>query len=141
MAVALVLAGGVALAQSDLIVDPWTRVIAGKAAVPAVPAAVVPPRKAARADNGRSEEAARREAPRPVVEPWNPPVADAIPDPWVARTPAAAPPGPPTTAVEEAPHSLHASNWARVLPEIIDPWAPRPLAAYRDPLIVDPWAN
>jgi hypothetical protein len=46
-----------------------------------------------------------------------------------------------TLAAEEPPQPHHPSNWARVLPEIIDPWGPRRLAAYRDPLIVDPWPN
>jgi hypothetical protein len=146
LSVAVVLAGGAALAQADLIVDPWKRVLAGKAPAPAVP--VAPERKPGqRADSGWFEGKESAPAPRPVVEPWSPPVGETVTDPWAPRAavapqaPPLAPAPAPAPIVREPPSPLHASNWARVLPEIIDPWGPRRLAAYRDPLIVDPWPN
>jgi hypothetical protein len=135
----------VALAQADLIVDPWKRVLAGKAPAPAVPAAPEP-KAAQRADGVRLDGTASAPTHRPVVEPWSPPAGETIADPWAPR-PQVVPIGPapmapvPTPVADEMRHPLHASNWARVLPEIIDPWGPRRLAAYRDPLIVDPWPN
>ena len=130
-----------ALAQADLIVDPWKRVLAGKAPAPAVPTPRQAPRPQ-RADNGWLDDGERAAAaPKPVVEPWAP--VEMLPDPWATPAPAppaaAPPPRAPEPATAEAPHPLHPSNWARVVPEIIDPWGPGRLAVYRDPLIVDPW--
>lgn len=139
LSVALVLAGGVALAQSDLIVDPWKRVLSGKAPAPSVPVAPQAA-KPQRADSGWfEEERPAATAPKPVVEPGP---SLLVRDPWAPAPPSRASALPaPAPVAEEAPHPLHPSNWARVVPEIIDPWGPRRLVAYRDPLIVDPWAN
>lgn len=142
LSVALVFGGGVALAQSDLIVDPWKRVLAGEVKAPAVPAAPEAG-KAPREDSGwfddetRAAGAPKPEPSKPVVEPSGPPLVHA-PNPWV-DAPARATPAAPVAP--EAPRVLRASSWARVVPEIIDPWGPQRLVAYRDPLIVDPWAN
>jgi hypothetical protein len=73
------------------------------------------------------------------------PLGVMLPDPWVVR-PAASPASKvtssvaaPTAELDAGP--LHPGQWARVVPEIIDPWGPERLAAYRDPLIRDPWAH
>jgi hypothetical protein len=137
LSVAVVLAGGVALAQSDLIVDPWTRVLAGKAPAPTVPAAPEAS-KPSRAD-GWFDEAGPTAPLTPVVEPVAPASGELLTERPERAAPAA--PSPAPAPIAEAPHPLHPSNWARVVPEIIDPWGPRRLAVYRDPLIVDPWQN
>lgn len=131
------LAGGVALAQSDLIVDPWKRVLARKAPVPEAPAAP----KQQRVDSGWFDEAPRVTAePKPVVRPLAPgAVVLLATDPREEPAPASAPASPPPAPVAAPSHPLHPSSWARVVPEIIDPWGPRKLAVYRDPVIVDPW--
>jgi hypothetical protein len=135
LSVAVVLAGGAALAQSDLIVDPWTRVLASKAPVTPVPVTPAEP-KQQRGASGWFDDAPRvAAAPEPVVEPLAPGAVVLAADPWVERAPAAPPPAP----VAAPSHPLHPSSWARVVPEIIDPWGPRKLAVYRDPVIVDPW--
>lgn len=140
LSVAVLLAGGAALAQADLIVDPWKRVFSGKAPAPAVAVVVHAPKASPSTDSGWLDDTAKNTAaPAPILAPW--PVGESISDPWVRRAPDAAPATPPAPARAGAPRGLHASNWARVLPEIIDPWGPRRLAAYQDPLIVDPWPN
>jgi hypothetical protein len=135
LSVAVVLVGGAALAQSDLIVDPWQGVPVGKATPPSVPEVLQP----AGADDGWYDGASTSAAPRPVVEPVGPIPSELLAD-WPERTrPASSltPPPAPTPTANPA-HPLH---WARVVPEIIDPWGPRKLAVYRDPLIVDPWQD
>jgi hypothetical protein len=133
LSVAVVLVGGAALAQSDLIVDPWQGMLVDQATP--VPQAPQP----ARADDGWYDGVSTPAAPRPVVEPMGPVPSEASAD-WPERTrpasPLAPPPAPAPTV--NAAHPLH---WARVVPEIVDPWGPRKLAVYRDPLIVDPWQD
>jgi hypothetical protein len=129
---AVLLVGGVALAQSDLIVDPWARARPEKA--PATSKAVETP-NAGRADDGwldaAPKAASRQPAPAPRLR-----LA-----PWPEAEPAATPPVTATAPAAPSTHRLHPTHWARVVPEIIDPWGPSRLAVYRDPLIVDPWAR
>jgi hypothetical protein len=114
-------------------VDPWQRALAAQAP---------------RSDSGWFDRPERAPVARAVVAPWLPSSGQGIADPWAPR-PRVAPAGPvppalspfPEPAPKATPRPLHASNWARVLPEIIDPWGPRSAVAYRDPLIVDPWRN
>jgi hypothetical protein len=112
-------------------VDPWKRVITGKAPAATLPAPVVGAPTPRRADSGWFGDGERAAvAPKPVVEPRTRP--SPVPDP----TPRTLDP-----AAAAAPHPLHPTHWVRVVPEIIDPWGPGRLAAYQDPLIVDPWQN
>jgi hypothetical protein len=140
----VIFAGGSALAQADLIVDPWARLRPMQAMMPAVQ------RPAETLDPGSSEPpglvtsgppAVRSE---PIIEAPGP-LGVMLPDPWVVR-PVASPASKvtssvaaPTAELDAGP--LHPEQWARVVPEIIDPWGPGRLAAYRDPLIRDPWAH
>jgi hypothetical protein len=132
--VAVVLVGGAALAQSDLIVDPWQGALSGKAPARFVPDVSRP----AGADDGWYDGASTSSVPRPVVEPMAPIPSELLAD-WPERAPRSSPLAPPPAPAPTAnvPQKL---PWARVVPEIVDPWSPRKLAVYRDPLIVDPWA-
>jgi hypothetical protein len=135
LSAAVVLAGGVAFAQSDLIVDPWKRALVGSVPAAAGPVAPATPNQQ-RADSGWFDDAPGvAVAPKSVVRPRAPGAVVLAADPWVERAPAAPPPAP----LAAPPQPLHPGSWARVVPEIIDPWGPRKLAVYRDPVIVDPW--
>jgi hypothetical protein len=142
LSVAVVLAGGAALAQSDLIVDPWKRVLSGKAPTPLVPRALEGSKGEPTDVGGRDEGTRAAAEPKPGRERSAPLAADLVVEPWPPRlVPVAAPLLPGAAAVVEAPPALHPTNWARVVPEIVDPWGPGRIAVYRDPLIVDPWAH
>jgi hypothetical protein len=138
---ALLFGGGSALAQADLIVDPWARVLASKAVTPREQAAL-PPNAPGRARHLEVESPiAPVTAARPGIEPSGP-LVETTPDPWVTREPASRITRPGASPEGDfARRPLEPNGWARVVPEIIDPWGPERLAVYRDPLILDPWAN
>jgi hypothetical protein len=138
---------GLAMAQDDLVVDPWKR------AVNAV------------ADPTAAPPVAERSAPRPVgvasfpietpevkpavvpigpplaygkdpvaVVPVGPPTHDEIFDPWARAAPGG-------HGVSRVASVRSGRDWAVEINEIIDPWSKGPLAAVTEPLIVDPWAQ
>ncbi len=133
------------MAQDDLIVDPWKRVVtvvAGEREAPPVAARTVSRPIGVASFPIESPKA------KPTVVPIGPPLALAK-DPW-----AVAPVGPPTHDEIFDPWASAASSgrtkslgtarlgrrdWAVEINEIVDPWSKGPLAAVTDPLIVDPW--
>jgi hypothetical protein len=139
--------GGLALAQSGLIVDPWKRpvtlVVGTKPAPPAVlhrsaqDAPVLAP---------FPEEPNRKPAVVPIGPPLNltnespvvplgPFTHDEIFDPWASTRSDA------TTSARSVATTGGRRDWAFEINEIVDPWSRGPLAAVTDPLIVYPWAR
>jgi len=137
---------GLALAQDDLIVDPWKRVVVAavgeRRPLPSVSDRVAPrPLGAASRPKASSS--------KPSVVPIGPPLTlakdppsvvpvalthDEIFDPW------ASPAAPADASGTTAPRAGR-RGWAFEITEIVDPWSKGPLAAVTDPLIVDPWAR
>lgn len=113
MLAASLLAGGVALAQQGMIVQPW-----GKPAAPArtpvspsrpMPASGLPPANAALPAPRKAEPTGAAAAlPPPQVGKWTPPVVTLLVDPWAKTDPLAGAPRP---------------RWVPPSSEIIDPWA------------------
>jgi hypothetical protein len=137
---------GLAMAQDDLVVDPWKRVVgvvAGKSEAPAVAVRSAPRPIGVASFPIESPKAKPTVVPigPPLVaakDPWGvvpvgPPTHDEIFDPWAS----AAPNGRHTSDL--APARTGRRDWAVEINEIIDPWSKGPLAAVTDPLIVDPW--
>jgi hypothetical protein len=138
---------GLAMAQDDLVVDPWKRVanvVAGKSEAPPVaePAAPRPigvasfpiePPKAKPTVVPIGPPLALAQEPWGVV-PIGPPGHDEIFDPW-ANVANGHGMSRPVTARSGR------RDWAVEINEIIDPWSKGPLAAVTDPLIVDPWRH
>lgn len=139
---------GLAMAQDDLVVDPWKRVVsvvAGKSSAPAV-AERSPPRPI-----GVASFPIEAPKSKPTVVPIGPPLAlakdpwgvvpveppthDEVFDPW-----ASTPPANPSSSRLVSARAGH-RDWAVEIDEIIDPWSKGPLAAVTDPLIVDPWRH
>ncbi|HEV8548702.1 MAG TPA: hypothetical protein VGQ57_06740 [Polyangiaceae bacterium] len=138
--------GGLALAQDELIVDPWHHAVS--ALFPPTPA---PARSASLPIGVASFPIEARPSPR--VVPVGPPLHQEIVDPSAAMPVGAIVPvdaavdpwvTPPTAAAGHPLLGRHASpsDWATEIREIVDPWSKGPLAvAARDPAIVDPWAH
>ncbi|HEY6727129.1 MAG TPA: hypothetical protein VI197_24010 [Polyangiaceae bacterium] len=130
--VSAILAGaGVAFAQSDWVVDPWS------------PPSVAP--SSARSARAAAAPASRRHARVEWVDERN----FELTDPWLSSTPAPRGVSSPTpnTGVQAPPapprRPRESGDWAKPLQLLVDPWAPEPPKA-RVPapdLIVDPWAN
>jgi hypothetical protein len=135
-------AGGLALAQDGLIVDPWTHAVSGLFASP--PTVLHTPTRAV----GVASFSAEAHVAAPAVVPVGPPLVDAPVDPWVtlsfgpaAPTESIVDPWAGTPARSSSGDHPLATDWAFRIREIVDPWARGPVAmAERDPMIVDPWA-
>jgi hypothetical protein len=140
---------GLAMAQDDLIVDPWKRALSSLLAPwPADPAPGVD--RTRHAPSAALSPITTKAAPAVVpvgpplslsTEPWGVlpvgPAKDGVVDPWAeprAATLASVPSHPVATRRGRA-------DWAREIDEIVDPWSQGPLAAATDPLIIDPWAR
>lgn len=129
-----ILAGaGVAVAQSDWVVDPWSLPATQQASSvqPAAPAGAAP------AAEGRFGELPAEWADPRSTEPTNP---------WSSR-PVSAASSPSESAGTGAQTPLTGVSapgaWAKPVPLVVDPWAPthvRTRAPAVD-LIVDPWAR
>jgi hypothetical protein len=142
--------GGLAMAQDDLIVDPWKRAVSS----------VLESRRTTAPANDRTrpvgvasfrvdDEPGAKTGPAVVplgpplnlaVDPWavvpvEPTFSDRVVDPWAGSRLSSS-----QTARVAAMRRGH-SDWAREIDEIIDPWAKGPLAVVTDPLIIDPWAR
>lgn len=114
---AVMLVGGVALAQQGLIVEPW-RKSAAPVAAPVPPVRAMPSSGTARVSV--APEARRKVdlTPAPIAEPlkWSPPVVELLVDPW-ARGPVAAPRAQPARpALDWVPTRVDSID-------IVDPWA------------------
>jgi len=139
---------GLAMAQDDLVVDPWKRVVnvvAGKSEpVPVaehgaprpigVASFPIEPPKSKPAVVPIGPPLALAQEPWGVV-PVGPPTHDEVFDPWASVAPNGRGTSRPVTARGGR------RDWAVEINEIIDPWSKGPLAAVTDPLIVDPWAR
>jgi len=140
--------GGLAMAQDGLIVDPWHRVVSALgAAAPRPPAGD----RTAPGRVGVASFPVNAVRPGPTVVPLGPPLStgsltagvvpmgpawtDAVVDPW-----SPVPTGRVAIAERPATRGAH-SDWAREIDEIVDPWKRGPVAAFTDPIIVDPWAR
>jgi hypothetical protein len=136
---------GLAMAQDDLVVDPWRRVVNVVAGTSAAPSVAEPP--APRPIGVASFPIERPQAKPSVVpigpplalakEPWGiiplgPPTHDEVFDPWAGAARSGR-----TNQLATARSARR--DWAVEINEIIDPWSKGPLAAVTDPLIVDPW--
>lgn len=135
---------GLAMAQDDLIVDPWQRVVAAVVGPRSTPAPAVPAARPV----GVASFPIDDPKPKPTVVPVGPPLArapsrvtplgpvtpDGIVDPWAGAPPAARVNGRTATRSNQR-------DWAFEIDEIVDPWSKGPLVAFTDPLIVDPWAR
>jgi hypothetical protein len=145
--------GGLAMAQDDLIVDPWRHAISS-----ALASATTPSPGADRTTRPVGVAAFPIEepglsAPGPSVEPLGPPlnlatdpwtvapveptVTDRVADPWAGTRLGAKDQRAERHSVAHRGHT----DWAREIDEIVDPWSKGPLAVINDPLIVDPWAR
>ncbi len=128
--------GGVALGQSALIVDPWGDQSADTAQLPveAVAQGVAP-----RADERAwARQTGESPAARPVLDPWKAARPLPVVHRWTSPARLAVSERPPAPLAARAPVS--SDSWATVVTDIVDPWAPGPIAARTDPAIVDPWA-
>ena len=113
---AVMLVGGVALAQQGLIVEPW-RQSAPPVAAPVPPLRAMPSSGLARAS--AAPEARRKvdPMPAPIAErpKWSPPVVELLVDPW-ARGPVAAPRAQPARPLDWVPTRIDSID-------VVDPWA------------------
>ena len=142
--------GGIAMAQDGLVVDPWQRVVSALTAP--TPASHPANDRTGVRPVGTASFAVEETKPGPAVVPLGPPLSmDAkaigvvpigpvtsgeLVDPWRASVQSGRPPSEhPTLA-----RGTH-SDWAHEIDEIVDPWKRGPLAAFTDPIIVDPWAR
>lgn len=115
---------GVAFAQSDWVVDPWSR-----------PSFTT------------TSSVAR--APEAVPVEWVDERDFEITDPWPNSTPSSrgASAASPVAGVQDQPalplRGSEPGDWAKPVPLLVDPWATEPPKAWAPApdLIVDPWAN
>jgi hypothetical protein len=123
---AFVASTGAALAQSDWVVDPWSRSVRTHESM--IATGVVAPHDDA------LDPSPEYDARRGWFDPWS----VELDDPWTGD----AAPTPPAHPVQ-AEAKRESSEWAKPVPLVVDPWATAPArsAAPVVDLIVDPWAH